>query len=182
MIPLLIMASASAASSGLQQGAANKAAIEKSNAENKGIIDWNQGLTIREAYRSGLAKVGLAQQKRAVALNTHKAREAGLSAASEAEANAAATGAIGASAEAVAADVAQRVGEFEADNATNMENVILNYNMQVESTALETASNVRYPTRLGVPGSMEVLGRATASGAITAGSVYSQSLFNLKGP
>lgn len=179
MIPLLIMAGASALSSGMQQGAQVRQAIEKSNAENRGIIDWNQGLAIREAYRNGLAQVGMAQQKRAIALQGHKAAEAGLQAAGAAEANAAATGAIGASARAVAADVKQSVGEYQAEVEQNLENVILNYNLSLEAGANEAAGMIKRPTKLGVPGDMEILGRSLLSGAITAGSAYASSKLRL---
>jgi len=179
MLPLLVMAGATAASSALQQTSAVKSALRGSIEQNRGIVEQNLQGQIRSAYRIGLTRMGLAYQQRQLALQTSKARELGLQAGSEAEANAGATGAIGASATAVATDIKREVGEFEQAQDTQRELTNLNYNTQVEGIAQEAKARIINPTHVRTPSDWNILGTSLAAGAISAGSAYYQSKLSL---
>lgn len=178
-LPLLLMAGATAASSALQQTSAVKSALQASIEQNKGIVEQNLQVQVRSAYRVGLARLGLAQQQRQLAQQNSAARELGLKAASEAEANAGATGAVGASAEAVASDITREVGDFLQAQDVQREINNLNYNTQVESIAQEAKAQIISPTHLRVPSDWSILGRSIAQGATQAGATYYQSKLSL---
>lgn len=178
-LPLLLMAGATAASSALQQTSAVKSALQASIEQNKGIVEQNLQGQVRAAYRVGLTRLGLAYQQRQLAQQSSTARELGLKAASEAEANAGATGAIGASAEAVTSDIEREVGDFLQSQETQREINNLNYNTQVEAIAQEAKARVINPTHLRVPSDWSILGRSLAQGAIQAGATYYTSKLSL---
>ena len=178
-LPLLLMAGATAASSALQQTSAVKSALQASIEQNKGIVEQNLQGQVRAAYRVGLARLGLAHQQRQLAQLSSTARELGLKAASEAEANAGATGAIGASAEAETSDIEREVGDFLQSQETQREINNLNYITQVEAIAQETKARVINPTHLRVPSDWSILGRSLAQGAIQAGATYYTSKLSL---
>ena len=178
-LPLLLMAGATAASSALQQTSAVRSALQTSIEQNKGIIEQNLQGQVRAAYRVGLTRLGLAYQQRQLAQQSSAARELGLKAASEAEANAGATGAVGASAEAVTSDIEREVGDFLQSQETQREINNLNYNTQIESITQEAKARVINPTRLRVPSDWSILGRSLAQGAIQAGTAYYTSKLSL---
>lgn len=178
-LPLLLMAGATAASSALQQTSAVRSALQASIEQNKGIIEQNLQGQVRAAYRVGLTRLGLAYQQRQLAQQSSAARELGLKAASEAEANAGATGAVGASAEAVTSDITREVGDFLQAQEIQREINNLNYNTQIESITQEAQARVIHPTRVRVPSDWSILGRSLAQGAIQAGTAYYTSKLSL---
>lgn len=179
MTPLLMMAGANALSGSLQQVSAKKEALRQSTEENLGIAEQNLQGQVRSAYRVGLTRLGMAYQQRQLALQNTQAREAGLRAASEAEANAAAVGAIGASADAVKTDVDREVGDFLAAQADQRELVNLNYNTQIEAISQEARARIVHPRKLKVPSDWEIWGQSALSGAVSAGTAYASSKLSL---
>lgn len=179
MLPLLLLAGATMASSAIQQTSAKKEALRQSTEDNLGIVEQNIQGQARSAARIGLTRLGLAYQQRQLAMQNMDAREAGLRASSEAEANSAATGAIGASADAVRTDVDREVGNFVQAQRDQLNITNLNYNTQVEAISQEARARIVHPRKLNVPSDWEILGQSALQGAVAAGTQYVSSQLSL---
>lgn len=182
MEPMTIMALMAAMSVGTSANA--KASnvtqtLQESIRYNKSAAESNLAAGVRTAYRSGLMRVGLAQQQRQIAFKTSTARIATLSAASESEANSAGAGVVGASVQAVQADITKQLSDFEAQQAQELQNANFNYNTQLENLSNEARSNIKYPANVRVPSNWTILGQSLVQGAMTAGTMYLGSQLQL---
>lgn len=182
MEPMTIMALMAAMSVGTSANAKASnvtQALQESIRYNKSAAESNLAAGVRTAYRSGLMRVGLAQQQRQIAFKTSTARIAALSAASESEANSAGAGVVGASVNAVQADIAKQLSDFEAQQAQELQNANFNYNTQLENLSNEARSNIKYPANVRVPSNWTILGQSLVQGAMTAGTMYLGSQLQL---
>lgn len=179
MTIMAIMAAMSAGTSANAKASNVTQALQESIRYNKSAAESNLAAGVRTAYRSGLMRVGLAQQQRQIAFKTSTARIAALSAASESEANSAGAGVVGASVNAVQADITKQLSDFEAQQEQELQNANFNYNTQLENLSNEARSNIKYPANVRVPSNWTILGQSLVQGAMTAGTMYLGSQLQL---
>lgn len=172
-------AAASALSSANAAGQQNKALARENIAQNEAIIKANVANTIRTGYRTGLLNMQrglsrrMAQQK-----GFEQTKEAG-AALGVVTANQAASGTIGASADAVAQDVRMKLGEAQAAQQDENELMELNFDTQLNELVQQGQDAVQSPVKLELQSSSSIRNNALLAGLTTFGSMYAGSKFNL---
>lgn len=172
-------AAASALSSANAAGQQNKALARENIAQNEAIIKANVANTIRTGYRTGLLNMQrglsrrMAQQK-----GFEQTKEAG-AALGVVTANQAASGTIGASADAVAQDVRMKLGEAQAAQQDENELMELNFDTQLNELVQQGQDAVQSPVKLELQSSSNIRNNALLAGLTTFGSMYAGSKFNL---
>lgn len=170
---------ASALSSANAASKQNKALARENIAQNEAIIKANVANTIRTGYRAGLLNMQrglsrrMAQQK-----GFEQTKEAG-AALGVVTANQAASGTIGASADAVAQDVRMKLGEAQAAQQDENELMELNFDTQLHELVQQGQDAVQSPAKLKLQSSGDIRGNALLAGLTTFGSMYASSKFNL---
>lgn len=167
-----------------------KAMANQSINENKQIIRGNDALvkanvanTIRTGYRVGLANLQRGLQKRQEVQQGFGISKAGTDALGQASANAAASGSIGASADAVLNDIHMKVGEAQAELQNQSELNTLNYNTQLSTLAMDGEAAIRSdtlePTTGKIPSQGDIWGNALAVGVSSFATSYLSSKMKL---
>ncbi len=189
MSPLTMFAAQSGMNllSGLLGGGQDYSQVDAHNREvarqNKRVVEANLENTVRTGMRVGILNMqqGLAKQRMAQA--GYLARAEGQALSSSNAANAAASGNVGASVQAVAADVTQKIGEAEQSLAVDWQLQQLNFNTELSSlvdsgkASLQGAVGTVQKVRTESFGS-RLLGAAAQTGLSMAGSFF-QSKINL---
>lgn len=119
-----------------RQGIRNANAV--SRAEGEAITKERLNTTIRNSYQAAFGQMQLALQKRQLSQQRADLGAASLMAKGEAEVAAAATGSVGASTDAVALDIQQKVDQAQQTADAAFENAIENYNNDLQLMVLNT--------------------------------------------
>lgn len=157
-----------------QAASAIRSANSASRAEGEAITKERLNKTISNAYAASFGQMQLALQKRQLTQQAGQISAAGLAAKSEVDAVNAATGSVGASVQAVSADIDQRVDQALIATQDAYEMAMQNYNNELDMMVLNTdqsAPTVRQ-NEVNVPSSGANLGMALAQGAISFAGSY----------
>lgn len=179
MWPLVALAGGQAAMSYLSARSSQNAEIRRMNAQSKAegeaVVRERLNTTIRNAYSTAFSQMQLGLQKR------RHAAEVGAISAAELAARGAAdvqqSGSIGASVEAVGADIEMRADQARQAVADNYQAELLNYNNSLDMMVLNTdqsAPQVREPQYIG-PSNTEMLTLSLLQGASSFASSYAMS-------
>lgn len=115
------------------------------DAEVKQITAQNLALSTRNAYMTGLMNMQLGLTRRQLAKQGADVRSAGLQAKGMLEANAAASGTIGASVEAARSDIQSKVDEAGQTVQDQWEMTLTNYNNDLESNRISMQNSIVNP-------------------------------------
>lgn len=166
----------SAAKSGAEAG---QAASRVSIAQNEAIIKTNIANTIRTGYRVGLLNMqqGLlkrqAQQRNADTISQAKQVLGAVSA------NAAASGTVGASVDAVVNDVNMKLGEAQAQQAESWEISVTNFNTKLAELVQQGKDSINDAFKADIPSDSKVTSNALFAGAVSFASSYFASKMKL---
>lgn len=152
-----------------------------SRAEGEAITKERINQTVRNSYSTALGQMQLALKKRQFAQQGSEISAARLVAKGDADANAAASGSIGASVNAVSEDI-----NMKAQSALDMtqdafENEVQNSNRELEMMVIntnESAPNVREVSYNG-PSMGQLVGGAVLGGAVQFAGAYAQRKMSL---
>ncbi len=160
---------------------AAKQAGNASRAENEAVVRSNTQSVVRNSYKAGMMNLqqGL-MKKQAVQLgyDTSVQAQAALGASS---ANAAASGTVGASVDAVTNDIGMKWGEALAQQRENYEAELTNFNNELEALAISAEGEVLQSRKYEYvgPSSGEMLVGAAFAGASSFYSTYGAKRMNL---
>lgn len=172
-LPLLLAAQFGlSALQGLQQ---RKQLQEQNVAENSAIIEANRKNTQRVGYQTGLLRVQRAQQVKALNQRRADLSQFELSALSQAVNNAAASGTVGASVDAVQMDVQKQVEKERAKIQEENEVGAYNFNVELESLLQSGRDAIQQGVRSKAPSKASIFLGAAAN--TFAG--YAQAKMNL---
>jgi hypothetical protein len=162
-----------------------RASIQQNNqitAQNEASVEANLKNTIRTGYRVGILNVQQGQMNREAIQKGFDISAAQVNALGSADANQAAVGAIGASAQAVLNDVRMRAGEAQAQNLEDWQIQKFNFNTQLADLVFQGTSALtgsQAATEFDAPSVGESLTSALVQGAIAGGTMYATSKFKL---
>lgn len=159
--PMLIMAAGSMMSDNSQRNADYKTQI----AQNKAIREANTKNMIRTGYEVGMLNVQKGQKLMELQQRRAMVREAELADLSSAQNNAAASGTVGASVDAVLSDVKMQYDKARADISAENEIDALNFNTALHSTIQGGIDALKQSVRPTGMSDMAMLGRAVVAGA-----------------
>ena len=159
--PMLIMAAGSMMSDNSQRNADYKTQI----AQNKAIREANTKNMIRTGYEVGMLNVQKGQKLMELQQRRAMVREAELVDLSSAQNNAAASGTIGASVDAVLTDVKMQYDKARADISAENEIDALNFNTALHSTIQSGIDALKQGVKPTGMSDMAILGRAVVAGA-----------------
>lgn len=175
--------SASASNSAVAQGA--RASIQQNKqvtAQNEASVEANLKNTVRTGYRVGILNVQQAQMNREAIQKGFDISAAQVNAFGAVDANQAAVGAIGASAQAVLNDVRMRAGEAQAQNLEDWQIQKFNFNNQLADLVFQGTSALsgsQAATEFDAPSTGETIKSALVAGTIAATTMYATSQFKL---
>lgn len=157
----------------------NKSLAKQSIAQNEAIIKANVANTVRTGYRVGMLNMQRGLSKRLAQQKGFDTTVLAQEALGKATANQAASGTIGASADAVSNDIRQKLGEAKAQQQEDFEVMGENFNAQLAEIVNQGQSAVESPVKTKLLSSGDIAGNALLAGAATFGSMYAKSKFNL---
>ena len=167
---------AAAAVSVVSQVAAGNSAAKGANSQsvegNEAIIKSNIANTIRTGYRVGLANMQRGLSKKQAVQQGFNITKAGASALGEATANAAASGTVGASIDAVSNDIKMKIGEAQAENQEQADVDLANFKTQIEGISFEGENSLQESIKSKAQSSSSIWGGALLSGAAGLASSY----------
>jgi len=158
---------------------AAKGANSQSVEGNEAIIKANVANTIRTGYRIGLANMQRGLGKKQAVQQGFDITKAGAGALGEATANAAATGSVGASVDAVASDIKMKIGEAQAANQEQADIDLANFQTQIEGITFEGDNSIQESITSKAQSSGEIWGGALLAGASSFASSYFGSKMKL---
>ena len=169
--PLIAMAAVSM----MQQGQQNNAAAAASKGETKAIREANLKNFQNTAFNVGLLNVQKGQQKKELAQRKADLGASELSALGTAAVNAAASGTVGASVDAVQTDIQmaydRQLGLINEENELNAQN----FNTQLHDLITNGQNRLQTPSKLNVPGQWEMLAKT----GMQVGASYASSKMDL---
>lgn len=154
------------------------AAIENRQT-NEAIVQANIRNTVRTGYRVGIANLQRGLSRKLATQKGFYTTAAAQEALGAVTANQAASGTIGASADAVAGEVRMRLGEALAQQEEDFDIELVNFNVRLGEIAQEGASSMQGARVLNLPSAESVVGQAAFKAAIDFGSKYFGSKFDL---
>lgn len=157
----------------------NKMLARQNIAENEAIIKANVANTIRTGYRVGLLNIQRGLTRRQMQQKGFDITAATQSALGATNANAAASGTIGASVDAVVNDIRMKQGEAQAQLQNDFEIEEMNFNTQLTELVHQGLDAVQAPSKLKLASNKDIMGNALLAGLTTFGSMYAQSKFDL---
>lgn len=166
---------ASAASASQAKSTAAKGSI----AANEAVVEANVSNTIRTGYRMGLANVQHGLQKRDMVQQGYDISKGGSTALGSVDANAAASGSVGASIDAIHQDVLMKVGEARASLENEAEIDAGNFNMKLQDIAFGGEQAVQKARKVDLQSEGSIWGNALAAGAVKFTSSYANQYMNL---
>lgn len=151
-----------------------KAMQAQYNEQVRQITANNLALTTRNAYVTGLMNMQLGLTKKQLAQRGADVRTAGLQAKGLLEANAAASGAIGASVEAARSDIQSKVDQAGQVVQDEWEMTLTNYNNELESNRINMLNSIVVPNKPTYRGAslLDNIFSSTLRTAVSFGSNY----------
>lgn len=165
----------SAAAGNEQAGQINAQTVEG----NEAIIKANIANTIRTGYRVGLANMQRGLQKRQAIQQGFDISKAGIDALAQVTANAAASGSVGASVDAVAQDVKMKVGEAQAAAQEQADIDLANFKTQIEGITFEGGQNIQEGIESKAQSSSDIWSGALFAGVTSFAGSYMKSKMQL---
>lgn len=162
-------------SSAASASASAKSASKMSVAENEAVIKSNVKNTIRTGYRVGLLNMQRGLQKREAVQAGFNITKGGQEALGQVTANAAAAGTIGASADAVVADVRMKMGDAQAALVNQNEIAAGNFNTQLENITFEGEQAIQESRKFDIQSGSDITKNALMAGAMSLASSYAGS-------
>lgn len=165
--------------------AANRNAVRNANAtsraEGEAITKERLNYTIRNSYATAQGQYNLAQQKRALNQQSADISQARLQALGDAELSAASTGSMGASINAMAADIEQKAQAAQDVTAQSYQDAQEAYNYELQMMVLNTqATNNATVTKYeGGQSSSSLMGMSLLSGLTTFAGNYATQRMQL---
>lgn len=147
--------------------------------EVKQITANNLALSTRNAYMTGLMNMQLGLTKKQLAQQGADVRTAGLQAKGMLEANAAASGTMGASVDAARSDIQSKVDQASQTLVDSWEMTLTNYNNDLESNRINMLNQIVVPGKSTYRGASimdNILGSALSTGASFASNYALQSM------
>lgn len=178
MFPLLAVAGISAATSLLSSSAAGRAQAAQAGAigrwEGEQITRERQQKTLQNAYATAAANAMLGLEKQKMARTLADISTGGAVASATATVQNASTGTIGASAQAVQADIQQKVDSAQAQVQDAFEQTLENHNAALQEMVLNTAATETQPRKIEYqgPSTGQMLGGALLAGVSSFASSY----------
>lgn len=129
-------------SSSQSASAGAKAASKQGQAENAAIAKHNMSQMVRNSYRTGMMNMQLGLQKRQAVQQGFDLTAQAQHALGAATANQAASGTVGASADAVTNDIQMKLGEAQAQQRDDYEMMLTNYNNDLEAMRMNALNDV----------------------------------------
>jgi hypothetical protein len=164
-----------------QAGSAIRNANSASKAEGEAIAKERLNKTISNSYNAAFSQMNLALQKRQLAQQGNQITAAGLAAKGDADVLAAATGSVGASVQAVSADIQQKVDSALDQTRDAFEMSMVNHNNELDMMVLNTdqsAPTVRKNEYVG-PSQGANFGMALVQGGLQFASQYASANMKL---
>lgn len=161
--------------------ASARAAGAQSRAEGEAVAKERLNTTVRNAYNTSFAQMQLAQKKQQLAQQGADISAASLAAHGSADAVNAATGSVGASTQAVSADISQKVQSALDTTTASAQDAMQNYNRELDMMVIntdQTTPNVPRYEYTG-PSGGEMLGLGLAQGLATFASGYAMRKMQL---
>lgn len=158
-----------------------RAAGSASRAEGEAITKERINQTMRNSYSTALGQMQLALKKRQYAQQGHEISAARLTAKGDADANAAASGSIGASVNAVSEDINMKAQSALDMTTDQFENDVQNFNRDLDVTVLntsESAPSVREVSYTG-PSIGQLVGGAVLGAAVQFAGQYASRQMKL---
>lgn len=150
----------------------------QSNAENAAIAKQNMSQIVRNSYRTGMANLQLGLQKKQMAKAGMDLSVNEVAALAQADTLKAATGSIGASADAARNDIKMRADAAKLSQQDEYENILENYNNELEANRMNATNAVVEARRYTYngPSGGEMLTGAVIGGLVSfAGSYAARS-------
>lgn len=151
MLPL-IMLGVSMFAGAMQQGQANAEkskdyvnSLKPVNAQNKAIAEANITNTIRTGYRVSILNVQRGQARKQAVEAGYDLSARGIDAVSTNAANAAASGTIGSSVDAVAGNIRKKVEDAQLDLDENFDVMEMNFDQQLHDTVQQGIDSLQSP-------------------------------------
>jgi hypothetical protein len=169
------MAAAAVVSSAVSAQSSANAASKLSVAGNEAVIKSNIRNTIRTGYRVGLLNMQRGLQKRETVQAGYDITKQGAQALGQVNANVAAAGAVGASADAVAMDIKMKMGEARASLENKNEINAGNFNTSLENITYEGEMSLQEGRKADIQSGSEIMRGALVAGAMSFASSYAGS-------
>ncbi len=148
-------------------------------AKNQAIVQANLANTLRTGYRVGLLQMQHGLMRQQAAQQGFDLTNSAQQALGQVAASNAATGAVGASADAVLTDVRMKLGETQARMDEDWQVQLQNYNTQLAEIVFQGNSAVQQAIEVDIPSSDEIFNNALMSAAVSFGSSYATSKMSL---
>lgn len=151
MLPLIMigasmaMGAASAAQNNVASSNQYVNSLKGVNATNEAISAANIANTIRTGYRVGILNVQKAQATKASVQSGYDLSAQGIQAMGMNEANAAASGTIGASVDAVSNNIRKKAAEAQIDIDVNYETTMMNFDNQLNDLVQQGIDSLKSP-------------------------------------
>lgn len=160
-----------------QKKAAYKQMAAQAEQESKQIINERQNITIQNKYSTAFAQMQLAMQKKEFAKQWGAVSAAKLAADGDAKVGIAATGTMGASAQAIIGDINMKANEATAQVFQNLDMAEQDYNYQLEMMVLNTKLGQPMPSDFKYVGAStgSIIGTSLISGISSFASTYANS-------
>lgn len=153
----------------------------QSRAEGEAVQAERLNYTIRNSYNAAFNQMQLGMQKRKLSAQRAGISAAKLMAKGDASAMTAASGSIGATSKAIAADIDMKAQAAVDMTTDTFENAMENANRELDLMVINTAGttpNVKDPTYMGPTGS-EMMGMAVATGIGSFASSYASNKMSI---
>lgn len=163
------------------KNSAIKSANSASKAEGEAIVAERQARTVQNAYDTAFQQMRLGLQKKQLSQASADTTAAALAAHGDVDTAIAATGSIGASVQAISADITQKADAANQQIADEFENAVENYNNALQATVLNTdrtKPQVR-PVEYNGPSNGAILGMSLLQGLGTFASAYAARRMSL---
>jgi len=145
-----------------------------SNAENAAIAKQNISQMVRNSYRTGLLNLQLGLQKKQAVQEGFNTSVQFRNAMGSVENNAAASGAIGGSADAVVSDLEMQYGNAKVVQEENFASMLDNYNQELEGMRMNALNQVVESKKFEYygPSQGQIIGGALVGAAVSAAGNY----------
>lgn len=152
-----------------------------SKAEGEAIVKERLNATIRNSYNTALGQMQLGLGKRQLSQQSADISAAGVSAAGDVQLGVASTGSIGASTAAIANDVQMKVNQAQANTENEFENMLQNFNNDLDLMVLNTAQSepTVHENRYDGPSTGSIIAGSLLTGVVSFASNYASRQFKL---
>ena len=160
-------------------GGGDGGAGQASIAQNQAIAKHNMSQIVRNHYKAGMMNLQYGLQKRQMAQEGFEIGKAAKAALGSVTANQAASGTIGASADAAVNDIQMKLGEAQAAHQDNFEMSVINYNNELDAMRMNALNEVVQEQQYIDKSNKNPWRDALIQGALQLGGAYFQNKMSL---